>query len=181
MIHQIAKENRKEMLNRVLASTVLLACVLSAGSAVLPPYITPSALAQNNQDPNNLVLPLRDGLVLNYQRATGRCIVVRGSSVLQNNPCRTTWTAIASGGRRVLFYDRNAREIEIYRLNSNSSSSDGIGSRLKRYGPEVRVRGTWRSIVHIGNAVYRFTDDNGQFEDYRLDDKDVLQRNRATE
>ncbi|MBD2097696.1 plasmid pRiA4b ORF-3 family protein [Trichocoleus sp. FACHB-591] len=28
---------------------------------------------------------------------------------------------------------------------------------------------------------YDFTDDTGQSEDYRLDDQDVLQRNRATE
>jgi hypothetical protein len=166
------------MLTRVIVSAVLSVCILGAGFAVVPPSSTSNALAQN---PNNRLVTLRDGFVLNYDRAKGKCTVVKGNAVIQDTPCRTTWTAIASGGRRVLFYDRTAREIEIYRLNSDNSPSDGIGSRLKRYGPAEKVRGTWANITHIGNAVYRFTDDTGQFEDYRLDDKDILQRNRATE
>lgn len=165
------------MLTRV-ASAALSACILGASFALLPLSNNSIALAQN---PNNRLVNLRDGLVLNYERAKGKCTVVKGNAVIQDTPCRKTWTAIASGGRRVLFYDRTAREIEIYNLNSNNSPSDGIGSRLKRYGPAERVRGTWANITHIGNGVYRFTDDTGQFEDYRLDDKDVLQRNRATE
>jgi len=166
------------MLTKVLTSAVLSACILGAGSVVLLSSINSSVLAQSA---NNRLVPLRDGLFLNYDRARGRCTVVRGNEVVQDNPCRTTWTAIASGGRRVLFYDRTAREIEIYRLNSNNNPSDGIGSRLKKYGPAERVRATWATITHIGNGVFRFTDDTGKFEDYRLDDKDVLQRNRSTE
>ena len=55
------------MLTKVLTSAVLSACILGAGSVVLLSSINSSVLAQSA---NNRLVPLRDGLFLNYDRAT---------------------------------------------------------------------------------------------------------------
>jgi hypothetical protein len=127
-----------------------------------------SVLAQN---PNNLQVQFREyNSTLNYDRAQGTCQVVTSRrEVVQTLPCRQSWTQIAYAGRRILFYDRNARQIVIHVVNPPNGT---IGSTLRTYGSAERVRGTWATITHIGNGVFRFTDDNGQFEDYTISPND---------
>jgi Peptidase_C39 like family len=129
---------------------------------------TTAALAQN---PNNLQVQFREyNSTLNYDRAQGTCQVVTSRrEVAQTLTCRQSWTQIAYAGRRILFYDRNARQIVIHVVNPPNGT---IGSTLRTYGPAERVRGTWATITHIGNGVFRFTDDNGQFEDYTISPND---------
>ncbi len=148
-------------------SAVLSACVLATGSSLILPSINSSALAEN---PNNLQVDFREfGSTMNYDRVKGTCTVISKSrEVVQIRPCRTSWTQIAYAGRRIIFYDRNAREMEINVVNPPDG---GIGSVLKKYGPAEKVRGTWATITHIGNGVFRFTDDNGQFWNYTIDPK----------
>ncbi|BAY76537.1 hypothetical protein NIES25_29890 [Nostoc linckia NIES-25] len=149
-------------------SGVLSAYVLGTGFTLLPSSINSSALAEN---PNNLQVDFPEfGSTMNYDRAKGTCTVISKSRELaQTIYCRNSWTQIAYAGRRIIFYDRNAREIEIHVVNPPDGT---IGSTLTKYGPAQKVRGTWATITHIGNGVFRFTDDNGKFWDYTISAKD---------
>lgn len=149
---------------KTLASAVLSACFVGLCTISLQPFKNSTALAQN---PNNLQVLFREyNSTLNYNRAQGTCQVVTSRrEVAQTLRCRPSWTQIAYAGRRILFYDRAARQIEIRVVNPPNGT---IGSTLRTYGPADRVRGTWATITHVGNGVFRFTDDNGQFEDYTI-------------
>lgn len=153
---------------KTVASAVLLACVASPSAISFQSLKSSTALAQN---PDNLQVSFREyDSTLNYKRIQGTCQVVSSRrEVVQTVACRPTWTQIAYAGRRILFYDRNARRIEIHVVNPPDGT---IGSTLRTYGPAERVRGTWATITHVGNGVFRFTDDNGQSEDYTISAKD---------
>jgi hypothetical protein len=149
------------MFSKAIASAVLSACVVSLSTITLQSFENSTALAQN---PNNLQVLFREyDSTLNYDRAEGTCQVVTSRrEVVQTLPCRNSWTQIAYAGRRILFYDREARFIEIHVVNPPNGT---IGSTLST---SSSARGTWATIKHIGNGVFRFTDDNGQFEDYTI-------------
>ncbi len=156
------------MFSKTVASAVLSASIVSLNAVTLQSFENLTALAQN---PNNLQVLFREyDSTLNYDRAQGTCQVVTSlREVAQELSCRNSWTQIAYAGRRILFYDRNARQIKIYVVNPPNGM---IGSLLKTYSPAERVRGTWATIIHVGNGVFRFTDDNGQFEDYTISSND---------
>lgn len=156
------------MFSKTVVSAVLSTCVVSLSTVTLQFFQNSTALAQN---PNNLQVLFREyDSTLNYDRAQGTCQVVTSRrEVVQTLPCRNSWTQIAYAGRRILFYDRNARQININVVNPPNGT---IGSTLRTAGPAERVRGTWATIKHIGNGVFRFTDDNGQFEDYIINPND---------
>ncbi|MEI6429295.1 MAG: hypothetical protein WCO45_13075 [Pseudanabaena sp. ELA607] len=156
------------MFAKNVASVVLSACVVGLSAIALQSFENLTALAQN---PNNLQVLFREyDSTLNYDRSQGTCQVVTSSRyVAQTLPCRNSWTQIAYAGRRILFYSRDARQININVVNPPNGT---IGSTLRTFGPAERVRGTWATIKHIGNGVFRFTDDNGQFEDYTISAED---------
>lgn len=118
-------------------------------------------------------VPVNFGNTLVYDRGKGVCVVVSRNSVAQiSSTCRPTWTQIVYTANKVLFYDRNAGDIEVYNIGKN-----GLGSRLQKFtNAQHRVRKTWAQITSTKEGVITFRDDSGQEENYRLTNSGTLVR-----
>jgi hypothetical protein len=122
---------------------------------------------------------------LYYDRNSGRCLTKSQGRTLQDlSSCRKTWYAIVrSGPNSVLFYDRNAGDIEVYEF----SAERGIGERLHKYSGSARK--TWKVVGvytvtlnlnpgQVVSYVIYFQDDNGQTEKYSYHSSTGLLRQR---
>lgn len=153
-------------------SYVVSLFVLTIGSSILYSLtIEVSALAQTTS--TAFQVPVNFENILVYDRGKGVCVVVSRNAVRQiSSTCRNTWTQIVYTANKVLFYDRNAGEIEVYNIGQN-----GLGSRLQRFtNAQHRVRKTWAQITSPQEGVITFRDDSGQEENYRLTNSGTLVR-----
>jgi len=160
------------MLFKIITLGSFISFALGVGSTVLLPFVNSSALAQRFNPNSAAIIPLDSGKTLNYDRSSGQCIVIGSSGqVVQTGNCRKTWTQVVYTAGKLVFYDRTARELEVYVVNSN-----GIGKRLQKYGPESKLRGTWAQITSPSDGVIRFEDENRKEENYRIDSQGTLTR-----
>lgn len=114
------------------------------------------------------------GNTLVYEQNAGVCTVLdRNNRVIQKSAsCRKTWHQITYTANKLLFYDRQAGEIEVYNINKQ-----GISNRLQRFThAQNRVRKTWAQINSPREGVITFKDDNGQVENYSLQDSGIIAR-----
>ena len=169
------------MMHKVLSRLMLI--VILVGSSFLTKQTVPNLIgnAANAQSGNNAsgVVNASDGFNppltrLNYQRQTGRCVNrdVNGRVIQDISSCRKTWYAIVrAGSNEILFYDRDAGDIEIYDYTNGL-----MGERLLRWTGSARK--TWRDIrtlketlmLNPGQRIFyhiQFTDDNGERQVYR--------------
>ena len=111
------------------------------------------------------------GNTLFYDRNAGVCtFAASNSSVIQRlTTCRRTWHSIVYTADKLLFYDRDAGQIETYRVDNR-----GLGAQLHSYAPGS-MRRTWAQITSPQQGIIVFRDDNGQVETYRLNDIGMLQ------
>lgn len=160
------------MLSRINTLGSFISFALGVGCTVLLPSVNSSALAQRFNPNSAAIIPLNYGKALNYDRSSGQCIVTGSSGqVVQTSNCRKTWTQIVYTADKLVFYDRTARQLEVYVVNSN-----GIGNPLQKYGPESKLRGTWAQITSPSDGVIRFEDENRKEENYRIDSQGRLKR-----
>ncbi|MEP0915072.1 DUF4157 domain-containing protein [Leptolyngbya sp. GB1-A1] len=111
------------------------------------------------------------GNTLFYDRDAGVCTFTtsNGSVIQRLTSCRRTWHLIVYTADKLLFYDRDAGQIETYRVDNR-----GLGAQLHSYAPGS-MRRTWAQITSPQQGIIVFRDDNGQVETYRLNDIGMLQ------
>ncbi len=117
-------------------------------------------------------IPVNSGNTLFYDRSNGVCAfrASDGSVIQRLTTCRRTWHSIVYTADKLLFYDRNAGDIETYTVGS-----EGLGRRLHSYGAGS-MRKTWAQVTSPQQGIIVFRDDNGQVETYRLNEIGMLQR-----
>lgn len=123
--------------------------------------------------PSGASIPVNFGNTLFYDRNSGVCTFVAGNgSVIQRlTTCRRTWHSVVYTANKLLFYDR-AGDLEIYNVNQQ-----GLASKLQSFtNAQNRVRKTWAQITSSQEGVVTFKDDNGQVENYRLNQLGLLER-----
>lgn len=111
------------------------------------------------------------GNTLFYDRNAGVCTFTasNGSVIQRLTTCRRTWHSIIYTANKLLFYDRDAGQIETYRVDNR-----GLGAQLHSYAPGS-MRKTWAQITTPQQGIIVFRDDNGQVETYRLNNIGMLQ------
>lgn len=111
------------------------------------------------------------GNTLFYDRSNGLCAFTasNGSVIQRLTTCRRTWHSIVYTANMLLFYDRDAGQIETYRVGNQ-----GLGERLHTYALNS-MRKTWAQITSPSEGIIVFRDDNGQVETYRLNNIGMLQ------
>jgi hypothetical protein len=116
-------------------------------------------------------IPVNFGNTLFYDRNSGVCaFTASDSQVIQRlTTCRRTWHSIVYTADKLLFYDRDAGQIETYRVGNQ-----GLGEQLHSYAPGS-MRRTWMQITSPEPGIIVFRDDNGQVETYRLNNIGMLQ------
>ena len=117
-------------------------------------------------------IPVNFGNTLFYDRNAGVCtFTASNSSVIQRlTTCRRTWHSIVYTADKLLFYDRNAGDIETYEVGRQ-----GLGRKLHSYGAGSMLR-TWAEITSPEPGIIVFRNDNGQIDSYRLNSIGRLQR-----
>lgn len=158
-------------------SSVVLGQTLFIGTLNFPSQ-TNVAYAQSYNN-SGLVRPDGSGWFkvknydLSYNPESGRCVTrdYNGKIVQDISGCRKTWTAIVRVGMKsILFYDKNAGDIEVYEI------SNGIGKLQQRLSGTARK--TWKDVksssirtgasTEPGYIFYfaHFEDDKGTKEKY---------------
>jgi hypothetical protein len=133
---------------------------------------TPPSLASSSTPITGVPIPVNSGNTLFYDRSNGVCAfrASDGSVIQRLTTCRRTWHSIVYTADKLLFYDRNAGDIETYTVGS-----EGLGRRLHSYGAGS-MRKTWAQVTSPQQGIIVFRDDNGQVETYRLNEIGMLQR-----
>jgi len=134
-------------------------------------WVDRTPLASSSTPITGVPISVNFGNTLFYDRSNGVCAFTasNGSVIQRLTTCRRTWRSIVYTANMLLFYDRDAGQIETYRVGNQ-----GLGERLHTYAPNS-MRKTWAQITSPREGIIVFRDDNGQVETYRLNNIGMLQ------
>jgi hypothetical protein len=132
---------------------------------------TPPSLASSSTPITGVPVSVNFGNTLFYDRNSGVCAFTAsdGFVIQRLTSCRRTWHSIVYTADKLLFYDRDAGDIETYAVGDQ-----GLGRRLHSYGAGS-MRRTWAQVTSPQLGIIVFRDDNSQVETYRLNDIGRLQ------